>query len=1202
MKKHDKKEKVRPSKSFSAAKKKMKSVDVQLKDPKQIEAEKQKKTAHLKIKPVPIQESDKVSETRRVKRDITDRKHAEEARRENEEELQRLLESMTTAFVLFESVFADDGRFVSYRFVYINKAYERITGVKNDEVKGKTTHEVWPKTEPEWIKRYGEVAITGVSQTFEMYHEPTAKYYHCNVYRPGDTQDRFCVVFEDITESKQMEEALRESKTRYDIAMQFSKDGLYDWNLITNEIYYSPGWKKMLGYEDKELINDFSVWELLTEPEDVKNTMTMVNELIEKKRDRFEMDFKMKHKQGHWVNILSRANAIFDEKGKAIRIVGTHVDITERKRAEEAIKDNEKRFRELIESLPQLFWTCRVDGPCDYLSKQWVEYTGIPEAEQLGYRWLEQLHPDDKDRTVSEWMEKVKTGKAFDIEFRIRRADEIYHWFKTIAVPIRDSNNNIIKWFGSNTDVDDLRRSLEAQERLVSIIESSTDMISYADLNANILYMNLAGKKILGLNADDDITKYKIENFISDDAKHDMFNITLPEIFRVGGWIGDSVFKDITGKIIPVALSCTLLKNKNGEPEFIAVNARDITERKRAEETLQESEERFRIAAETSNDVVYEWDLKQSVKWFGKIDEMLGYDPDEFPRTLDGLGASVHPEDWIRVMAAVQAHLEGRAPYAEEYRAIKKDGTFRWWSARGAVSRTQDGKPIRWVGTVTDITERKQVEEELGRFYEVSVEMMSIIGFDGCFKRLNPAWEKTLGFSLNKMLFQPFIDFVHPEDKDATLAEAAKLTTGARTISFENRYCCADGSYRWLSWSVIPAVNEELLYGVARDVTERKRAEEALYEAKENLERRVLERTAELTRSKQLLNETGRLARVGGWEIDLITGKNYWSETTKIIHEVEPDFDPNLETAINFYAPRSIPIITSLVDRLINHGEPFDTELELITAKKNRLWVRAIGQAYRDEGNIVKIGGVFQDINERKLAEQEIERRSSLLEAANKELEAFTYSVSHDLRAPLRHISGYVELLSSRFHSALSDKGQHYLDSIADSVHQMGLLIDNLLQFSRTGRAEMRRTDSHMNGIINEVIESLGKDNPDRSIEWTVAKLPSVFCDSAMMRLVWMNLLSNAVKFTRTREKALIEIGVKVEKKEVIFFVRDNGVGFDMQYAQKLFGVFQRLHPTEEFEGTGIGLANVHRIIMRHGGRTWAEAELDKGATFYFSI
>jgi len=788
-------------------------------------------------------------------------------------------------------------------------------------------------------------------------------------------------------------------------------------------------------------------------------------------------------------------------------------------------------------------------------------------------------------------MEKVKTGESFDIEFRIRRADGIYRWFKTRAVPMRDTNNNIIKWFGSNTEFDDLKRSLETQERLVSTIESSTDMISYADLNANILYMNLAGKKILGLNADDDITKYKIENFISDDAKHDMFNITLPAIFRVGSWIGDSVFKDITGKKIPAALSCTLLKNKNGEPEFMAVNARNITERKRAEEALQESEERFRIAAETSNDVVYEWDLKQSVKWFGKIDEMLGYNTGEFPRTLDGLGASVHPEDWIRVMAAVQAHLEGVAPYAEEYRAIKKDGTFRWWSARGTVAKAPDGKPIRWVGTVTDITERKQAEEELGRFYEVSVDMMCIIGFDGCFKRLNPAWEKTLGFSLNKMLFEPFIDFVHPEDKDATLDEAAKLAAGARTISFENRYRCTDGSYRWLSWSVISAVKEELLYCVARDVTERKQAEETSI----------------------------RLAALVESSDDAIIGKDFNGIITSWNAGAEKLFGYSANESVGRSIKQIVPqdrwneeeqLLVHI--RRTGHAHRFETVR--LTRDGQLIDVSVTSSPIKDAaGNLVGISKVVRDITDRKRAEEEIRQlnadlehrvvvRTAQLEASNKELEAFTYSVSHDLRAPLRHISGYVQLLTSRFHPALSEKGQHYLDSIADSVHQMGLLIDNLLQFSRTGRAEMRRADSDMNGIVNEVIESLGKDNPDRSIEWTVAKLPSVFCDSAMMRLVWMNLLSNAVKFTRTREKALIEIGVKVETKEVIFFVRDNGVGFDMQYAQKLFGVFQRLHPTEEFEGTGIGLANVSRIIMRHGGRTWAEAELDKGATFYFSI
>ncbi|MDD8012408.1 MAG: ATP-binding protein [Acidobacteriota bacterium] len=234
--------------------------------------------------------------------------------------------------------------------------------------------------------------------------------------------------------------------------------------------------------------------------------------------------------------------------------------------------------------------------------------------------------------------------------------------------------------------------------------------------------------------------------------------------------------------------------------------------------------------------------------------------------------------------------------------------------------------------------------------------------------------------------------------------------------------------------------------------------------------------------------------------------------------------------------------------------------------------------------------------------EERVAKRTTQLEAANRELEAFSYSVSHDLRAPLRHASGFVDLLLKRCQADLSEKGRHYLDAIADSVRQMGVLIDDLLQFSRTGRTELRLRDTNMNEVLADVRASLRQDNPGREIEWIVGDMPRVFGDEAMLKLVWMNLLSNAVKFTRTRKKAMIEVGVRPEGGEHVFFVRDNGVGFDMQYAHKLFGVFQRLHSLDEFEGTGIGLANVRRIVLRHEGRTWAESELDKGTTIYFTL
>lgn len=234
--------------------------------------------------------------------------------------------------------------------------------------------------------------------------------------------------------------------------------------------------------------------------------------------------------------------------------------------------------------------------------------------------------------------------------------------------------------------------------------------------------------------------------------------------------------------------------------------------------------------------------------------------------------------------------------------------------------------------------------------------------------------------------------------------------------------------------------------------------------------------------------------------------------------------------------------------------------------------------------------------------EQRIRERTAELESANQELEAFSYSVSHDLRAPLRHIDGFTDILLASTESTLSEDDRHQLERIIKAAKQMGRLIDDLLDFSRMGRAEMRRSPVDLNELLEEVIRDLQPEIKDRNIEWKKNPLPQVQADPALLRQVFSNYLLNAIKYTRPRDPAIIEIGTTESPNEVVIFVRDNGVGFDMRYADKLFGVFQRLHRHEEFEGTGIGLANVRRIVARHGGRTWAEGTVDGGATFHFSL
>jgi signal transduction histidine kinase len=239
---------------------------------------------------------------------------------------------------------------------------------------------------------------------------------------------------------------------------------------------------------------------------------------------------------------------------------------------------------------------------------------------------------------------------------------------------------------------------------------------------------------------------------------------------------------------------------------------------------------------------------------------------------------------------------------------------------------------------------------------------------------------------------------------------------------------------------------------------------------------------------------------------------------------------------------------------------------------------------------------------ENAILEKRVLDRTEKLESANQELESFAYSVSHDLRAPLRHIEGYAEILIESVGATLSEEDRGYFHSIVNSVGKMNRLIDDLLNFSRNSRAEMHRGRVNLQDLLENALEEIKPETEGRAIVWKKGLLPVVEGDAPLLRQVFINLLLNAVKYSRPRDPAEIEIGSRVEGGETVVFIRDNGVGFNMEYAGKLFGVFQRLHSPQKFEGTGVGLANVRRIIARHGGRTWAEGKVDEGATFYFSL
>ena len=301
------------------------------------------------------------------------------------------------------------------------------------------------------------------------------------------------------------------------------------------------------------------------------------------------------------------------------------------------------------------------------------------------------------------------------------------------------------------------------------------------------------------------------------------------------------------------------------------------------------------------------------------------------------------------------------------------------------------------------------------------------------------------------------------------------------------------------------------------------------------------------------------------------------------------------------------------LEEAVRHGKSEEDGLR-VRKDGSTFWAsKTITPLYDEGGGLRGFSVIARDITERRKAQEEIlnlnqqlerrvHERTAELEATNKELEAFTYSVSHDLRAPLRHIVGFSKMLMEESGNSLSAEAKHYLQRIQEGTHRMGALVDDLLSLARIGRHEIRVQVTGVESIVLDVIDELKPDTEKRVIEWKIGKLPFVEADPALLKVVFQNLLSNAVKYTRPRAGAMVEIGSGQIDSEPVIYVRDNGVGFNMKYADKLFGVFQRLHRMEDFEGTGVGLATVHRIVQKHGGRVWVEAEVDKGATFYLTL
>jgi len=590
--------------------------------------------------------------------------------------------------------------------------------------------------------------------------------------------------------------------------------------------------------------------------------------------------------------------------------------------------------------------------------------------------------------------------------------------------------------------------------------------------------------------------------------------------------------------------------------------------------------------------------------------EVIGQTIDRF---IPGRFRSAHPQHIHNFShTGVTSRSMGRM---SELAALRADGEE--FPIEASISQIASGGKKLFTVILRDITERKQAEEALRESHArlkkvLEVETVGVMFWDltdGTLVDSNSTFLHLMGYTRKDLEARSLTwqKLTPPEYIELSRSELKKFQAGGRIGPYEKECLHKDGTRQWFVFAG-SSLGANSCVEFCVDISARKKAEADL----ERLVATVAEQARTLQSVLDNINDGLIAADSRGrfilWNpaADRILGKSRkdvppaeWSQYYEI-------YQADRKTP---FLAEELPLAKAM------RGQRAFAEMFIRHADSGYgSWVEAAASPLRDQDGAVSGGVVaFRDVTQRVIADREIRKlnaeleqrvieRTAQLEMANKELEAFTYSVSHDLRAPLRHIKGFTRILCQEFSASVPPEAQQYLQRVDQAALQMSQLVDELLELSRVGRGSLAMQATGLGSLVKDVLAILEPESHNRQVQWKIGELPTAECDPALLRQVFQNLIGNALKYSRTRVPAIIEIGQRENNGENVIFVRDNGVGFSMKYADKLFGVFQRLHRADEFEGTGIGLATVQRIIHKHGGRVWAEAEVDRGATFYFTL
>lgn len=1215
------------------------------------------------------------------------------------------------------------------KFTNINAAIYKLLGYRPEEVIGKLCFDfIYPEDIP-LSKEIGKKIIDGKGiENFEN------RYVHkdgriidvlWSIRRESKEEVLYCTA-KDITEKKAIEKVLVESFNRYKYLFENNPAPMYIFDFKTLQIIdCNTEASYIYGYQREEFLQ-LTLKDIRPE-EDIPYLLDFLRN--EEAFGTIKRLTNQHLKKGGEIMLVEVIGHLIELSGKKVGLVQIK-DVTEQEHALRILKENKEKLRTATIIAKLAYW--RLDKDRQFVASDEIfNVLGIQETCSLDYNsWFNIIHADDKPLYMAAENAAFEGGNEIDVEIRIVLKSETSKWVHIKGKAEKDSKENVIFLEGTLQDISEQKKAqIALQERnffIETTLENLPIGIAVASMENGVnTLMNKKFEEIYGwpkelmadtpeffgkIYGDENLGVEAFEQFASE-AKNgrtswDGINITTQK--------GEK--RVINAKNIPIF-----------EQNLVIKTVIDDTERVKAQKNLIQSNERYNLVTQATSDAIWDWDLvNNTVFRGGGFENIFGHEETGLSSTIESWKAYIHPEDVDRIIGGIQVALDGEVTnWKDEYRYLKANGKYAYVIDKGFILRDNQGKALRMVGAIQDITESKEREQRLKLFESVIINTNDAVliteaePFDEPGPKVlyvNRAFTKMTGYTAEEVIGKTPRILQGPKSDKKELERLSKALRNWESCEITTINYKKNGEEFWINFSVTPIADEKGWFthwiAIERDITEKVNYERELIEAN----RKVISTLESIQDGFYSLDKNWTVTY---WNKEMenfsqvkredIIGENFWdsfkpmiqlkfySEFHRAVAENIPvRFEEYLSLSEQWFEVSAFPsdngitvytrditerknieqkirserkLLRTLIDNLpdtiyfkdtearklisnrvdlslqgVSNEEEVlgKTDAELYSDKKScigyqqdieilrtgkaiinyeesfktndehLLWLQTSKiPVYDDSKQIIGLLGIGRDITERKLAEQKLESVNKELQKyvqqlliSNAELEQFAYVASHDLQEPLRMITSFLSQIERKYKDVIDEKGKQYIFFAVDGAKRMRQIILDLLEFSRVGKAEDKMEVIDLNELVNETLVLYRKQIKEKKAVIISDTLPSVRTSKSSMRHVFQNLISNCLKYVRSQEGFVpqINIFVKSESNDWVFAIKDNGIGIDSQYFEKIFVIFQRLHSKDEYSGTGIGLAITKKIIENLGGRIWVESEPNHGSTFYFTI